>query len=106
MATRQEYTSCVGQGMKGKKLSREERQLEFCVVSKLCSQKTSNREEAIRLCNLPKEPKLEKTRVTRKKAGFNEKDTLKLARCMVNKMDMERIPDEVSLANALLECRD
>lgn len=56
----QEYRSCVASGLKGKKLSKEERKQEFCIVSKVCSRKANDRDEAKRLCSLPKEPKLPK----------------------------------------------
>jgi len=57
MATREEYNACVSEGLKGKKLGKEERQQEFCIVAKLCSGKAQNRAEADALCSQPKEPK-------------------------------------------------
>ena len=100
MATRQEYASCVGQHMKGKKLSKPERQLEFCVASKLCSKKSSTREEAIRLCNLPKEPKTQKAKSI--KPDLCEKDAVLLAHCIA-----EKVPDieEDTIADAVRACR-
>ncbi len=62
MVTRQEYSSCVGEGMRGKILSVTERKLEFCTVAKLCSRKAKDREEAVILCNQPKPEKKERTR--------------------------------------------
>jgi hypothetical protein len=55
---RQEYNSCISIGLKGKKLSKEERKTEFCVTSKLCSKKAKTREEALKLCAMPKEEKI------------------------------------------------
>ena len=100
MATRQEYTSCVGQGMRGKQLSKPERQLEFCVVSKLCSKKAGTREEAIRLCSLPKESKPQKARSI--KPDLCEKDAVLLAHCIA-----EKVPDieEDTIADAVRACR-
>ena len=53
---RKEYSRCVGDMLHGKKLSKEERQVEFCASSKLCSGKAKTREEALALCALPKKP--------------------------------------------------
>lgn len=58
---RQEYNKCVGEGLKGKKLSKELRRLEFCILSKTCSGKAPGREEAKSMCEKsiaqPKETK-------------------------------------------------
>lgn len=55
------YRSCMATGLKDKKLSKDERKLEFCTLSKLCSGKAKDRGEAESLCSLPKEPKPEHT---------------------------------------------
>ena len=55
---REEYNACVSDGLKGKKLGKEERQQEFCIVAKLCSGKAQSRDEAKAICSQPKEPKL------------------------------------------------
>jgi len=55
--TRQEYSKCVGEKMKGKQLSRDERKLEFCMSAKLCSGKATNREGAAELCRKAREQK-------------------------------------------------
>jgi len=61
MATRTEYNKCVGDGLRGKKMSSAERKNYFCMVSKVCSNKASSMEEAQRMCaesaREPKEPK-------------------------------------------------
>ena len=44
------YSQCVGDAMRGKKLSPDERKREFCISSKLCSGKASARDDANRLC--------------------------------------------------------
>jgi hypothetical protein len=56
---RQAYNSCMAQGMAGKKLSKDERNLEFCVVAKMCSGKAGSRDEATTICSQPKPPKPE-----------------------------------------------
>ena len=59
MASKSDYRTCMADGMRGKKLSKEERQREFCLTAKICS-KSVSREEAQRLCALPKAPKAPK----------------------------------------------
>ena len=56
MPSREEFTRCITPFMKGAK-SKEERQLNMCIGAKICSGKAKTREEAERLCLLPKEPK-------------------------------------------------
>lgn len=63
MPNRQEYAQCVGSHMKGKKLSKEERKLEFCIAAKTCSGKTKTREEAETICSRPKLPKWAKQNI-------------------------------------------
>lgn len=65
---RAQYSGCIGDAMRGKKLTREERKLEFCVASKLCSGKASSQEEARQICSLPKPPKEPKVRKHRTEA--------------------------------------
>ncbi len=48
------YNSCIGGKLKGLHLSKEERKLEFCIVSKVCSGKAADRDAAIAACNVPK----------------------------------------------------
>ena len=103
-----EYNACIADRLRGKKFSKEERGLEFCVTAKLCSGKVSSREEALQICSLPKEPKEKKV----KKDGKPEsckKDSLELARCMVKDIDMKLISDakllEQALARSLIECQ-
>jgi hypothetical protein len=108
MASRQEYTTCVAQGMRGKKLSRPERNMEFCIVAKLCSKKAKDREEAKLICSQPKEPK--PVKASRKVTGQScEKEVLDLAHCMAEHIDMNLAHNvnsiEVALVNSLMECR-
>lgn len=106
---REEYNACVADGMRGKKLSREERNLEFCIVAKRCSGKAKDREEAKILCSQPKEPK--PVKASRRKADGKscEKDVLSLAHCMVEHIDMDLAHNinsiEVALVNSMMECR-
>ena len=60
MAGKKDYRTCMADAMRGKQMSKEERQREFCLNAKLCSGKSSTREEAERLCALPKESKPKK----------------------------------------------
>ena len=83
MATREEYTSCVAEGMRGKKLSVGERRLEFCTVAKLCSGKAEDREEAIRLCNEPKPEKAPRARKTKCPPCPGAEVAQELATCQV-----------------------
>ena len=54
---REEYNACMCKGMTGKKLSKDERKLEFCVVAKTCVNPNMSRDEAASVCKLPKPPK-------------------------------------------------
>lgn len=51
---RAKYNACIGDRLRGKKLTRVERKTEFCVSSKLCSMKAGSEEEARSICALPK----------------------------------------------------
>lgn len=50
MATREEYNACMRPHITGKGKSKEQRKLDFCIGSKLCSSKAETREEATQLC--------------------------------------------------------
>lgn len=54
---RVQYNACIGDAMRGKKLTREQRKAAFCIASKLCSGKAGSEEEARHICSLPKPPK-------------------------------------------------
>jgi hypothetical protein len=108
MATRQEYNTCMAKGMRGKKLTKEERALEFCVVAKLCSGKSKTEQEARLVCSQPKEPKPAKTSRQHKPQSC-EKDVLKVARCVADNINMDQASNinsiEMAVANALMECQ-
>lgn len=105
---REEYNACISKGLKGKTFGKEERKLEFCVVAKLCSSKIKDREEAERICSLPKEPKPLKASKKQKPQSC-EKEVAKVAHCMVDKIDMNLASNinsiETAIINAMVECQ-
>jgi hypothetical protein len=48
------YNACIGDKMRGQKLTREQRKAAFCVAAKVCSGKAGSVEEAQMICALPK----------------------------------------------------
>jgi hypothetical protein len=48
------YNACIGDKMRGQKLTMEQRKAAFCEASKLCSGKASSEEEAKKICSIPK----------------------------------------------------
>lgn len=105
---RESYNACISKGLTGKKFDKEQRKLEFCIVSKQCSSKAKDRSEAERLCSLPKEPKAPKA--TKAKRGQTcEKEVLQLAHCIVDKIDMNLARNinsiETAIVNAMIECQ-
>jgi len=103
---RVEYNACVGAGMKGKQLDKEQRKLEFCIVAKTCSGKAKSRDEAMAMCkesaSQPKPPKV-------KKAASCEDAVLRLARCVADNINMDQASNinsiEMALANAMMVCQ-
>lgn len=66
----EEYRACMAKGLKGKSgLSRPERQLLFCVQSRLCSGKAEDEAEARQFCSIPKVPSPDKKSKRRSKKG-------------------------------------
>lgn len=69
MPSRAEYNECIAEQLRGKSFSPTERRKEFCIASKLCSNKASSREEAKQICEVsmskPKERKTKRGRRTR-----------------------------------------
>lgn len=107
--SQKDYRACMAKGMQGKTLTKEERKLEFCTLAKLCSKKTSSREEAQRMCSLPKPPKTTKERgVRRRKEETCETRVIALSRCIAENIDMDQVSNvnsiEMALANALMKC--
>lgn len=105
---RQKYARCVGEGLKGKHLTKEARQMEFCVVSKLCSGKSKSREEAQLVCSQPKP--LKPVRGLRRVRGDScEKDAVRLSACIVERIDMNLASNvnsiETAIADAMMTCR-
>lgn len=109
---RKEYAQCVGKGLRGKQFTKEERKLEFCTLSKLCSGKAKTREEALTICSQPKPPKAPKVRGT-KKGQSCEKEALGLTQCMMDYFEANETYKKLlnintvgaEIANALMECR-
>lgn len=56
---REQYNSCIAQGMSGLRVTPQERRTKFCVTAKMCSGKAKSEEEALALCSQPKKPKPE-----------------------------------------------
>jgi len=52
---RVKYNNCMASGLKGKTLTKDQRQSEFCILAKVCSGKAKDRDEATRLCSQPKD---------------------------------------------------
>ncbi len=104
---RVKYNSCISSHLKGKKFSREERKLEFCISSKLCSGKSSNRDEAIRICNQPQDPNDLKSPKRHRAKGMNID---KMSRCLVGNIDLNKVNNPASVeqafADALTECQN
>lgn len=109
MASRVEYNNCMRPYITGSK-PKEQRKLDFCVGAKICSGKSSSREEAVQLCSLPKEPKENKKSTQRtSKAMSCEKQVIQISECMLNKIDFKQAMNPNSfqqeVANALIECQ-
>lgn len=104
---RAKFSKCIGDGLRGKTLSREERKLEFCAVAKVCSGKSKTRDEALLICRQPKEPKTVKAR--RQSPDSCEKDVLNLSHCIAERIDMSLASNinsvETAIVNAMLGCR-
>jgi len=110
---RQKYNACISSGMKGKKLTKEERQLEFCVVAKTCSGKAKTREEALQICSQPKPPKQPRATKGAKKGQSCEKGVINLTQCVIDNLDKSGAYRGIlninsagqAIANALMECQ-
>jgi len=94
--------------MTGVGKTKEERQHDMCIGAKLCSGKAETKEKAEHLCSLPREPK--PLREKRDKGGDGcEKEVLKLAHCVVEKIDMNLARNinsiEMAIVNAMIECK-
>lgn len=97
----------MSRGLKGKQgLSKEERQQLFCVESRLCSGKASERAEAEKICSMPKASK----QVKIKTKGIScESQVIAEARCVVEHIDMNSASNvnsiETAVINAMMECK-
>lgn len=101
---RTSYNRCMSPYMKGSK-PKEQRQLDFCIGSKVCSQKAKNEEEAKQICLLPKEPKPFKAK--RGNGRDCGREVSELTRCIVSKIDMDLASEsmENAIIGAMMECR-
>ena len=98
---RTEYNACMAPHMTGSK-TKEERKTDMCIGAKLCSGKAETKEEAERICLLPKEPKPEKER----KGRSRKIDTVTLAKCIIGQItdgDNSEL-DVATLANVINKC--
>ena len=110
---RKTYSKCVGDALRGKKFTPQQRKKEFCVASKLCSQKASSHAEAEQMCEIsmsqPKPVSDKVIRKTRGKGKSDEKQLLELAQCMAENINMDQASNinsiETALLNAMLECQ-
>lgn len=111
----EQYRSCMSKNMGGgrlKGLSKEDRRIEFCTIAKQCSKGTPY-EEAKRICSLPKEPKPQKAKTKKDGAKSCEKETLELARCMMDYFEANDLYKQIlnvnsvgtAMTNALMECQ-
>ena len=111
MANREEYNKCMIPYITGSK-PQEQRKLDFCVGAKICSKGVS-REEAERLCRLPKEPKPAKTSQKRDGGKSCEKEVMELSQCMLDYFEANDIYKQVlninsvgvAMVNAMMECK-
>ncbi len=106
---RKAFNSCVSAGLSGKHFTPEQRKMEFCIIAKKCA-KNLPREEAQRICSLPKPPKPEGTKKRRsKQAECPEFDTSTLIpRCesqlakMVKLGELSTSTDVTGICNLIL----
>ena len=103
----EEYRACMAKGLKGRKLGKEERKLEFCILSKLCSQKSKDREEAKAICvesaSNPKPPTMR--RAPRRKGA--QIDYPALASCLAGTLKLSALTTEnvhEQLNTAMAQC--
>ena len=99
---RKAYNECIAPHIRGTGLSKEERKLRFCVGAKLCSQKVNTKEEAIRVCKLPKPVKEPKPTKRRGGKANCEADMSKVATCLVGKLTANSTADDI--VKILVKC--
>ena len=106
----EEYRKCMVPFISGQGKTKEQRKLDFCAGSKLCSHKASSREEANKICR-SQPPKPPKVRGARRVKGVVpcEQDAAELAGCMVNvvsyPLPKNRQELQQNIFNAIHECR-
>ncbi len=96
------YNACMAEGLQGKTLSKEERKLEFCVLSKTCSGKAATPAEAKKIC-LETPPAPPKPKHSKK--AYMDPD--QLAACVVPKLSVLKLTEHNihdALSSALGQC--
>ena len=98
---RKAFNSCIAEGMRGKTFTPVERRLEFCTLSKVCSEKAPDRETARRIC-LETPPKPPKTKRTPKVC--TPKSITSLTHCLIQNTDFSSTSLEKDLHESLIKC--
>jgi len=102
------YRNCMRKYMSGEGKSKEERQHDICIGAKICSGKAKTQDEAEYLCSLPREVKPQKQK-SDKSGDACEKEVLKLAHCIAERIDMDLASNinsiEMAIVNAMTECK-
>ena len=105
----EDYRNCIAKGLKGKTLKPEERKLEFCVVAKLCSHKSKDREEAELVCKESlNKPKPLKQPSTKRGSRSCERQAVELVDCVMDNIPQDSLCNinklQIALGNALILC--
>ena len=90
MVDRSIYNHCMKPYIQGTGKTPEERRLDFCIGAKICSGKTSDKDQARQIC-LTEPPREKKPRGSRAKVDPHE-----LASCIIAKADGELTVDSLS----------
>ena len=95
---RAQYNTCMSPHMKGTGLTKEQRQRKMCIGAKLCTGKAKTEEEAIALCNVPKEPKAASVKKAR---GVNP-----CVRDVTARVESGELPQDTDVADVCSEVMD
>lgn len=97
---REEYNACMKPYMTGSK-PKEQRQLDFCIGAKVCSGKVKSKEEASRICLLPKPPKDDKKQIVKC-------DVEQIVSCLVKNTDFKsaNVADSLRKSIPLCVCKE
>lgn len=108
---RQKYNQCMIPHMRGSK-TKEQRQKDMCVGAKICSGKAKTKEEAVKLCSVPKPVKQaklvnnigEKPRKQKRPKMFNvicKNQAVEDAEFVIGEIENAGISVNQALANAI-----